>query len=80
MSTSQLNISRQNTGVQTKVDYDLQCVRSSRMISRLRCQRNFDWLPSGKNTIICGDSNAHSALWDTHQPADTTTRGELLLD
>ena len=37
-----------------------------------------DSLAHHKNAIIAGDLNAHSPLWDNHQPTDT--RGEIVED
>ena len=37
-----------------------------------------DSIPSFKSSLICGDVNGHTQLWDIHQPSDD--RGEALLD
>ena len=42
------------------------------------CELRLDTIPTLKSSIICGDFNAHSALWDNNYPTDD--REEALVD
>ena len=40
--------------------------------------RDLGWIPVRENSVVLGDFNAHSPLWDTNQPADK--QGEEVVD
>ena len=43
-----------------------------------KAEMDLSWIPIKGDTIIAGDFNGHSRLWDDHQPCDS--RGEKIID